>query len=207
MENNTSISFFAAEVKEVVYTDTEANTIYGVRVRAMGDPGPTNNIDDATVQTAIPLNYNFVRVPIVGEVVLCLRAPSAYQTGTRSQQNLYYLDVVSLQSSVHHNGIPTVTDVKAAPNTSNSDGYEQSSAGNTNKQQPPSIDPNFTEILNPAVLNLFTISKSNDSIKPTPVIPAAFNSATVYNICTLAPAYAPLKGVIVRFEIPPTPKV
>lgn len=146
MENNTSISFFAAEVKEVVYTDTEANTIYGVRVRAMGDPGPTNNIDDATVQTAIPLNYNFVRVPIVGEVVLCLRAPSAYQTGTRSQQNLYYLDVVSLQSSVHHNGIPTVTDVKAAPNTSNSDGYEQSSAGNTNKQQPPSIDPNFTEI-------------------------------------------------------------
>ena len=141
-----NISIFAAEVKEVIYQDKLPNAIYGIRIRDVSTPGSNENLDGIEMQVAIPLNYNFVRIPIVGEVVLALRAPGSYATGTRNSQTLYYLDVVSLQSSVHHNGLPTISAATLNPITSDSDKYENSSTGNTNKQQPPSIDPNFTEI-------------------------------------------------------------
>lgn len=141
------ISFFSAEVKEVIYQDKLPNAIYGIRVRAVDNTAKSpDEIDDGTMQVAIPLNYNFVRIPIVGEIVLCLRAPGSYATGIKQSTTLYYLDIVSLQSSVHHNGLPTISSKKIQKQTSDSSTYEESSTGNTNTENPASIDPNFTEI-------------------------------------------------------------
>jgi hypothetical protein len=149
MASTQGIELLAAEVKEVIYTDENPNLVYGVKVKVLDDK-PATDEESVTVQTAVPLNYNIVRIPIVGEIVLILKAPSSFASNLRNSQALYYIDIVSLQSSIHNNSLPTVTSFKSkGVKDERSNDYNEVSAGNTNKEEEAKVDPNFSE--NPTV--------------------------------------------------------
>ena len=88
-----------AEVLEVIYEDKTPSLIYGIKVKPL-DSRPVTDAESPSVVTAIPLNFSYIRVPIVGEIVLILQAPSSYATGTRNVLTNYYLDIISLQASI-----------------------------------------------------------------------------------------------------------
>ena len=97
-----------AEVLEVLYGDSNPNLIYGIKVKPL-DGTPSDDETTLSVMTAKPLNTSILRIPIKGEVVLILKAPSSYASGTKSTSDNYYFDIVSLQSSIHHNALPTIS--------------------------------------------------------------------------------------------------
>jgi hypothetical protein len=136
----------AAEVLEVIYSDENPNLIYGLKVKEFGST-PASDASEVTTITAKPLNTSILRIPIVGEAVLLIKAPSSYGTAVRNTSDTYYLDVVSLQSSIHHNALPTITakKVQVSATSGNSGKYSQAAAGSTNKEQEPKVDDNFSE--------------------------------------------------------------
>lgn len=136
----------AGEVLEVIYNDDKPNLIYGLKVKELGG-GPASDVAEVTTITAKPLNIGFLRIPIVGEAVLLIKAPSSYGTSVRNTSDTYYLDVVSMQSSIHHNSLPTQTAKTVQKNATAGDAekYNSAAAGNTNKPQDPKVDDNFTE--------------------------------------------------------------
>jgi hypothetical protein len=135
-----------AEVLEVIYTDENPNLIYGLKVKEFGS-GVSSDASSPAVITAKPLNMSYIRVPIVGEVVLIIKAPSSYASSMKEAKDTYYIDVVSLQSSVHHNALPTSTNKKASEGAASGDSntYAEAQSGNTQTPQDPKIDENFTE--------------------------------------------------------------
>jgi hypothetical protein len=136
----------AAEVLEVIYVDDNPNLIYGLKVKEFGST-PASDVAEVTTITAKPLNTSILRIPIVGEAVLLVKAPSSYGTAVRNTSDTYYLDVVSLQSSIHHNALPTITakKVQVSSTSGNSGNYSKAAAGSTNKEQEPKVDDNFSE--------------------------------------------------------------
>lgn len=141
-----NLQLVPAEVKEVIYSDASPNLIYGIKAKII-DSAPVLDTESTSVITATPLNQNVLRIPIVGEVVLLLRAPSSYATSLRTSENIYYVDIVNLQNSVHQNGIPTVTKFTATKGSAsgNSDEYNETSSGNTRTEQEPVLDTKFVE--------------------------------------------------------------
>jgi hypothetical protein len=138
------ISIVAAEVVEVIYNDKNPNLIYGIKVKLFDG----TVIDDETSPgaiTAMPLNSNVLRIPLKGEVVLLVKAPSSYTTGLRKTTEYYYLDIVNLQGAIHHNSIPTATKFSTGGSSGAAGGYNQAAAGNTNQEQEPAADKNFSE--------------------------------------------------------------
>lgn len=133
------MELLSGEVKKVIYSDSNPNLIYGIEVKTL-EAIPS-------IVTAKPLNINILRIPIEGEIVILLRAPSSYATGVRNSTDLYYLDIVSAQSSVHHNAIPTVSDFTVTKIVAggDSDQYAQSGAGSTITTSQPELDKNFSE--------------------------------------------------------------
>lgn len=137
-----------AEVLEVMYSDENPEFIYGVKVKVMGDNQKAEDESSPSLITAVPLNYNIIRMPLKGEVVLLLKAPSPYASGNRNNSGVYYIDVVSLQHNAHHNSIPTAASIttQATQQSGNSSNYSEASAGNTSTgPAEPEIDSNFTE--------------------------------------------------------------
>jgi hypothetical protein len=133
------MELLAGEVKKVIYLDSNPNLIYGIEVKTLESIPST--------VTAKPLNINLLRVPIVGEIVLLLRAPSSYATGVRNSTDLYYLDIVSAQSSIHQNAIPTVSDFTVTSTIAggNAADYNTAAAGHNPTPSQPTVDSNFTE--------------------------------------------------------------
>ena len=140
----------SGEVLEVLYEDSNPNLIYGIKVKPL-DGTPSEDETTLSVMTAKPLNTSILRIPIKGEVVLLLKAPSSYASGTKITADTYYFDIVSLQSSIHHNALPTISSkkVQTSQTSGDSDKYNEVNSGNTSKQTDPKIDENFSE--NPTV--------------------------------------------------------
>ena len=140
----------SGEVLEVLYGDSNPNLIYGIKVKPL-DNTPADDETTLSVITAKPLNTSILRIPIKGEVVLLLNAPSSYASGTSAASDTYYFDIVSLQSSIHHNALPTISSkkIQTGQTSGDSDEYNETSSGNTNTQEEPKIDENFSE--NPTV--------------------------------------------------------
>lgn len=136
-----------AEVLEVIYTDSNPEVIYGIRAKLINQGPSTNNIDDGFI--AVPLNPNIMQIPIVGEIVLLMKSTDA-STGKFSRiQRIYYLTILNLQSSTHHNSNPLLT--KTIPKSSSrnlSDSYLESSTGNSNQTETSKVDSDFSENAN-----------------------------------------------------------
>ena len=92
----STIELTAGEVLEVIYTDDNPELVYGVKVKIL-DNNIGHTPEDTSVITAVPLNFSYIRLPIVGEMVLIMLAPSSYTHGLRHSVTAYYLDIISLQ--------------------------------------------------------------------------------------------------------------
>ena len=100
--------YFPAEVKEVDYSDRDPQRLYKIRCTLIGAFGSMPN---GTIFEARPLHSNIKHIPIEGEVVLITKSTGAYANAISPSQDYYYTAPISIQSSVHHNGIPGVTKV------------------------------------------------------------------------------------------------
>jgi hypothetical protein len=96
----------AAEVVDVDYFGENREKLYSVTCKMLAPYGSQATRD---VVTARPLDANIKNIPIKGEVVFITKGPTAYNSAGRPSKEYYYTNPVSIQSSVHHNGIPGVT--------------------------------------------------------------------------------------------------
>ena len=135
-----------AEVLEVIYTDENPLLVYGIKVKVLDGIAATD-AESTTVITALPLNFSYIRVPLVGEIVIIINAPSTYTNGLRVSLTNYYLDIVSLNLNVHNNSLPGTAKINVSTNATSGDAanYNESAAGNTNQPDTPQVDPNFSE--------------------------------------------------------------
>ena len=160
----------SAEVTEVIYVSDRTDQLYGVKFRQLGGstfgPSPEETSND---NIAIPLNFNNVRIPIVGEVIVVIKASNALSSAMRNNLSNYYLDIISLQHSLNHNALPTLTKATVSGGQATAGAYQESSTGNTaTTQNNPKLDENFTEKVNIAPLQPFvgdTVSLSGTQFR------------------------------------------
>jgi hypothetical protein len=138
--------WFPAEVLDVDYDGRDKTALYTVLCRILGAMGQGHK----DVIRARALDVNIKNIPIRGEVLMVTKAPSPYASAGGVSQEYYYTNPVSIQSSVHHNGIPGVTYwlESTSPNNSTkrndaADGIPHSST--TKYDAPVTIDPIFVE--------------------------------------------------------------
>lgn len=147
--NGQEYELVSAEVVDVDFSGTDKDKLYTIKCRIIGAFGSQGAI--STIQ-ARALDANIKNIPIIGEVVILLKAPTAYNSYLGTGQEYYYTNPVSIQSSVHHNGIPGVTEVLPPKNTNNKTSVQNSQDGvpkktSQNKEITRTIDPNFGERL------------------------------------------------------------
>jgi len=142
------VQLMPAEVLEVIYNSANPALIYGVRVKLL-NKGKIYNDQNSQI-TASPLNFNCVRIPIVGELVLLINTASSFGTSGKFSTRAYYLDIISLQSSIHHNALPRAA--STTPEASSEEYSETSSGDTTTEPASPTIDANFIEKETPGAL-------------------------------------------------------
>jgi len=147
--NGQEYELVSAEVVDVNFSGKDKDKLYTVKCRLIGGYGSQASI--STIQ-ARALDANLKNIPIAGEVVILLRAPTAYNSYLGSSQEYYYTNPVSIQSSVHHNGIPGITEVLPQKNANNKENVRNSQDGvpkksSQNKEVTRTIDPRFAERL------------------------------------------------------------
>ena len=113
---------------------------------AYGSQSPYNIVQ------ARALDANIKNIPIEGEVVILMKGPTAYNSANRTGQEFYYTNPVSIQSSIHHNGIPGVTQINTGQTPKNATARENARDGLTNQvvnrlQVTKTIDAGFPERL------------------------------------------------------------
>jgi|688.fasta_scaffold35820_2 hypothetical protein len=147
--NGQEYEIVSAEVVDVDFSGTNKEKLYTIKCKLIGSFGSQASV--STIQ-ARALDANIKNIPIAGEVVILLKAPSPYDSYLGTGQEYYYTNPVSIQSSVHHNGIPGLTDVLENKNSNNKEKVQRSQVGITektskNKENQKTIDPRFGERL------------------------------------------------------------
>jgi hypothetical protein len=130
---NSSFDIQPAEVIEVNYKDISPEQLYNVKVVPLTSEKITTK---QMAITARPLDYNIKKIPLVGEIVLLLRGPSAGSSAVGGSSQNYYLTTYSVQSLVHHNAIPDVSKTTST-NQSKTNDYSNAEQGhlNTNEEK------------------------------------------------------------------------
>jgi hypothetical protein len=147
--NGSEYEIVPAEVIDFDYVGISKERLYSIKCKLIGagsSQSPQNVI------SARALDANIKNIPISGEIVLLLRAPSAYNNANLTSTEYYYTNPVSIQSSVHHNGLPGATDYGISNTPSDTKNREETRDGITNKTKNRTqlnhiIDPTFPERL------------------------------------------------------------
>jgi hypothetical protein len=137
-----------AEVLSVNFSDSNPTLVNTIRVKVLDRQ--TAAVSDTSLNSLIarPLSSLVKRIPLVHEVVLLIKAPSAYTNGIRVDNDNYYIDIIGLASNLNHNSLPKVSKVNVLSTTkTNSTSYSNSQTGNVkvNTTSESTIDSNFTE--------------------------------------------------------------
>lgn len=145
--SGVSYEWFPAEVIDVDFSGANKEGLYTVFCRIHGSFGSQTNYD---VIRARALDANIKRIPIQGEIILITKAPSPYASANALSQEYYYTNPISIQSSVHHNGLPGLRDMAKIFMPQNAEKRENSQDGIGNKVKDrlntgKIIDPNFPE--------------------------------------------------------------
>ena len=104
--NGSSYEWFPAEVLNVDFAGKNKEKLYTITCRMHGAFGSQTAYD---VIHARALDANLKNIPIQGEIVLLTKGPTAYASAAGTSQEYYYTNPISIQSSVHHNGLPGLT--------------------------------------------------------------------------------------------------
>lgn len=138
--------WFPAEVLDVDYEGINKSTLYSVLCRYAGAPG--HNRKDVIRARALDINIKVI--PVRGEIILVTKAPAPEASAGGLSQEYYYSNPVSIQSSVHHNGLPGLTawieNYTAGSSEARTDAYDgltHDTSKNLGVNYP--IDPIFVE--------------------------------------------------------------
>lgn len=137
-----------AEVLSVNYSDENTNLVNTINVKVLDKRSSSTDENSLTVLVAKPINISSRRIPIVHEVVLLIKGPSAYTSGVKTDTDNYYIDIIGVSSNLNHNSLPTISKRPTKSSTrDNSSNYDQSQTGNVvqHDTQQVLIDNNFTE--------------------------------------------------------------
>jgi len=144
--NGKEYEIVSAEVVDVDFSGSDREKLYSVICKILGAQGSQGSYN---LIQARALDANIKNIPIIGEVVMLLKGPTAYNSYVGTGQEYYYTNPVSIQSSVHHNGLPGVSDVAESQTPNNPQKRQNSQDGipskNTNNQSQRTIDPAFPE--------------------------------------------------------------
>jgi len=106
--NNQKLEFAQAEVLAIDYSGyLKKSGYYTISCRLL------NSYSDNDTITAIPIDYNLKKVPIVGESVILVVAASASSRSTSVGRKYYYMNTIPFHSSYNHNALPTVSSKNA----------------------------------------------------------------------------------------------
>ena len=145
--NGREYEFVPAEVLSVDFNGNDRERLYTIECVMLGAYGSRAG----DIITARPLDLNIKNIPIVGECVMIKKAPTSYNAALSTGIEYYYTNPISIQSSVHHNGIPGISKFIAKPsptqtqenNTETSDGIPNKT--NKQKEDELTIDKYFPE--------------------------------------------------------------
>ncbi len=101
--NAEEYEWAAAEVVSVDYENLDPARLYTIQCKFLNSDSSTSPSD---LIQARALNANIKQIPIKGEVVLVCKGPTPYHSGAGYGREYYYTHPISIQSSVHHNGLP-----------------------------------------------------------------------------------------------------
>lgn len=101
--NGNDYEFAPAEVVSVDYESRDPAKLYTILARLLNAGAGKSPLD---IIQARSLNSNIKHIPIIGEIVFVCKAPTPYHSGAGYGREFYYTAPISIQSSVHHNGLP-----------------------------------------------------------------------------------------------------
>ena len=138
-----------AEVVEVDFSGKDKEKLYTITCKIVG---PFGSQGAANIIQARALDANVKNIPIAGEIVLLMKAPTAYNSALGTSQEYYYTNPISIQSSVHHNGLPGATEYLPDKTPRNTSSRQNAQDGVSNKtkqrlQVSTTIDSTFPERL------------------------------------------------------------
>ena len=147
--NGSEYELVPAEVIDFDFTGKSKERLYSIRCKLLGAFGSQASSDFVEARS---LDANIKNIPIAGEVVMLLKAPTAYNSALATGQEYFYTNPVSIQSSVHHNGLPGISETLDNTAPSNSSTRNNASDGVLSKsssrlQLKTTIDPAFPERL------------------------------------------------------------
>ena len=147
--NGAEHDLYPAQVISVDYSGLNREYLYSIRCNLIG---PYLSSSPHNVVVAKPLDINIKNIPISGEIVMLMKAPNAYNTPSRNSSDFYYTNSISLQGSIHHNGLPGVNEFIQNKNPNNKNVREDTQDGIILKTSEISgitstIDPLFPERL------------------------------------------------------------
>lgn len=144
--NGQEYEIVSAEVVDVDFSGKDKEKLYTIKCRLLGSFGSQASV--STIQ-ARALDANIKNIPIAGEVVILFKGPTAYNSYLGTGQEYYFTNPVSIQSSVHHNGIPGVSETLGQNTSNDTKSRENSQVGVPSKKKDTktTIDPTFGERL------------------------------------------------------------
>lgn len=155
--NGQEYEIVSAEVVDVDFSGSDKEKLYSVVCKLLGSQGAQSSYN---LIQARALDANIKNIPIAGEVVMLLKGPTAYNSYVGTAQEYYYTNPVSIQSWVHHNGLPGVSDVASPQNSNNQNKRSNAQDGiptkNTNRETQRTIDPTFPERLDVNPLQFYS---------------------------------------------------
>ena len=138
-----SLQLIPAKVKQTYYKDDKPENTFYVSALILDGYSSQREV------FARPLFSNMKQPPLEGETVLLLSTIGSYASGISSNEELYYLGIINLQGSVHHNSIPNINEVETRNDGGgDAQSYQTTGAGSTKKQQQAKIDSKFPESRN-----------------------------------------------------------
>jgi hypothetical protein len=138
-----SLQLIPAKVNQTYYKDDKPENTFYVSALILDGYSSQREV------FARPLFSNMKQPPLEGETVLLLGTIGSYASGISSNEELYYLGIINLQGSVHHNSIPNINEVETRnEGGGNAQSYQTTGAGSTKKQQQAKIDSKFPESRN-----------------------------------------------------------
>lgn len=142
------------EVIDVMYNETGENA-YSIRYKQYN----TTKTQQNEGSIAVPLNMNYIHIPIKGEIVMIISAPSPYMSMHDKIYKNYYVSLVALQNSLNNNGLPNLTTYTVTTHQDKNNTYSNAQNGiqanSLNDNNVRKIDEDFQENENVRPLQLF----------------------------------------------------
>lgn len=146
--------YVPAEVVDFDYQGLNKNKLYTITCKILGGLGSRSG---GEILTARALDVNIKNIPIIGEIVLITKAPTAYSNFLFRGTEYYYTHPISIQSSVHHNGLPAATGILPNNNSRNPQSRKDSQMGVPKNTSDNTMQGNSIDVFFPERLDVFPI--------------------------------------------------